>query len=57
MDAQTEIRKFELQLQHERHLSGVPALGFDGGEKPHLIGYEDADVEEAPGEAKMESQT
>lgn len=46
MDAQTEIRKFELQLQHERHLSGVPALGYDGGEKTQLIGYEDGVVEE-----------
>ncbi len=57
MDAQTEIRKFELQLQHERHLSGVPALGYDGGEKPQLIGYEDADVKDLPGEAGMETQT
>ena len=41
MDAQTEIRKFELQLQHERALGGVPSLGYDGGEKRQLIGYED----------------
>ncbi|SMC59208.1 hypothetical protein SAMN02746065_10525 [Desulfocicer vacuolatum DSM 3385] len=52
MDAQTEIRKFELQLQHERQLSGVPALGYDSGEKPQLIGYEDVEAEDAVGAEK-----
>lgn len=50
MDAQTEIRKFEIQLEHERRLNGVPALGYGGGERPQLIEYDDVEAMEDKGE-------
>ena len=52
MEAQTEIRKFELQLEHERRLSNVPALAQLERERPRLIEYEDAEVEEVAEDQK-----
>jgi len=46
IEAQTEIRKFQLQLQHKRKLVGMSALGYDGDENPQLIEYDDVDVED-----------